>query len=113
MTSASSCSRASSSVAPVGVERGRLGALELAELLAVGVRVEHREPRLRRAQRHLLAAERDARAEDRVLERVLLLGELGGDDAGLARLPQPVEPLALVAAARCLRLAQRVDLRRA
>ena len=87
--------------------------LELAELLAVGVRVEHREPRLRRAQRHLLAAERHARAEDRVLERVLLLGELGGDDAGLAGLAQPVEPLALVAGRAVLRLAQRLELRRA
>ena len=85
--------------APIGIERGRPGALELAELFAVGVGVEDCELRLRGAQRQLLAAERDARTEDRVLERILLLRDLRRDDAGLARLAQPVEAFALVAPA--------------
>ena len=97
--------------APVRVEPGRLGALELTELFAVDIRVEHRKPRLRRAQRHLLAAKRHACGEDRVFERVLLLNKLGCDDAALARLPQAVEPLALVARSRLLRFEQRLDLR--
>ena len=40
----------------------------------------------------------DPRGEDRVLERVLALGELGRDEPALAGLAQPVEALALVAA---------------
>jgi hypothetical protein len=97
--------------APIRVEARRLGPLELAERFAVRVRVEHGKPRLGRAQRHLLAAKRHARAEQRVLERVLLLCELGGDDASLARLAQPVQPFALGSVGRALRLEQRLDLR--
>ena len=41
---------------PVGVERGARLGLDLAELLAVGVVGQHRQLRLRGAQRHLLAA---------------------------------------------------------
>ena len=96
---------------PVGVEARRGRALQLAELFAIGVRLEHREPGLRGAQRQLLALEGHARPEDRVLERILLLGELGRDEAGLARLAQPVEPLALVTRRGVLRLPQRLDLR--
>src|SRR4029079_7557209 len=81
----------------------------LTKLFTVCVRVEHREPRLRRPERHLLTAKRHARAEERVLERILLLCDLGGDDAGLAGLPQPVQTLVLVAAGR-LGLVQRVEL---
>ena len=69
-----------------------------------------RELRLRVAQRHLLAAERHARGEHAVLELVLALGELGGDQPGLAGLAQAVEELALVAGGALLGLPQRVEL---
>jgi hypothetical protein len=95
----------------VAVEAGRLGTLQLAERLAVRVGVEHGEACLRRAQRHLFAVERDTGAEDRILERVLLLRELGRDETALARLAQPVEPLPLVAGRGVLGFAQRLDLR--
>ena len=95
---------------PVGVEAGRLGPLELAELFAVGVRVEYRESRLRRAQRQLLAPKRHACCEDRVLERVLLLCELGREHSALARLAQAIQPFPLLALCRALGLVQRLDL---
>ena len=82
---------------PILVEAGRLGPFQLAERLAIVVRLEHGQPCLGRAQRHLLTGERHAGAEDRVLERVLLLGELRRDETAFAGLPQPVEPLPLVA----------------
>ena len=81
---------------PLLVELGRLLPVELAELVALLVVGDHREPRERRAKRQLLALEGQARGEDRVLELVVLLGQLGGDEPALARLAQPVEPLALV-----------------
>ena len=111
LIAASSSSTAASSCEPVGIEPRRLRPLEVAELLAVGVAVVHRQARLRGAQRHLLALERDARADERVLERVLLVRELGGDDPALARLPQPVEALAVFALRGVLRLVQRLELR--
>ena len=61
-------------------------------------------------KRHLLAAKRDARGEDPVLELVVALDELVRDQAALAGLPQAVEPLALVARRAGLGLAQRVEL---
>ena len=96
---------------PLRVEAGRLGALELPQRLAVSVGVQHRQSRLCRAERHLLALEGHTSAEDRVLERVLLLGELSGHETGLARLAQPVQPLALLPRRHLLGLAQRLDLR--
>ena len=71
--------------------------MELAELLAVAVVVQDGEPRLRGAQRQLLALERQPRGELPVLELVLALDELGRDDPALADLPQAVQLLALVA----------------
>ena len=94
----------------VVVEVGGTERLQLAELLAFPVVGEHRELRLRGAERQLLALPRHARAEQRVLERVLSLGELGGDDPGLAGLAQAVEALALVARRARFLLAQRLDL---
>src|SRR5207247_1463554 len=84
-------------VEPVGIELGRAVGLERAELLALAVVVEDREPSLGRAQRELLAAIGHPGGEDRVLDRVVPLGELGEEEAGLAGLAEPVEPLALVA----------------
>ena len=98
-------------LAAVVVEARADGVRERAELVAVAVAGQHRELRLRGAQRQLLAAPVDARGEDPVLELVLPRRELGGDDPRLAGLAQPVEPLALVAARRLLRLAQHVELR--
>src|SRR5437764_836059 len=55
--------------------------------------------------------ELDARGQDRVLEHVLALGELGGNEARLAGLAQPVEALALVRVGGIvLGAAERVDL---
>src|SRR5437868_6946731 len=48
--------------------------------------------------------------EDRVLERVVALGELGDEQACLAGLVEPVEPLALVALRVLLGRAKRVEL---
>ena len=108
MSSASSASPFASSSSAVGVERRGCVGLQRAELLAVGVVVEHRELRLRAAQRHLLALPRHARGEDLVLELVLGLGELGRGKTALAGLPQPVQALALVCVRRLLlALAQR------
>ena len=81
---------------PLVVERRRGVAVDAPELLAVGVLGQHGEAGLRAAQRHLLAAEGDARGQDLVLERVLALGQLARDQPALAGLAQPVEPLALL-----------------
>src|SRR5581483_12392577 len=89
--------------------RARLG-LQLAELLAVAVRGEDGEPRLRVPERHLLAAEGDALGEQAVLEVVLALDERGRHDPSLARLAQPVQELAPVARRRLLRAPERVEL---
>jgi len=97
-------------VQPVRVELGGALGVELAELLALLVRLEDREPRLCRPQRQLLAPVGDPRGEDRVLERVVALRELGEEEPGLAGLAQPVEALALVAVGALLGLAQHVEL---
>src|SRR5919204_5044343 len=89
--------------------RGGVG-VQLAELVPVGVAGEDREARLGRAKRQLLAPEGDARGEDRVLERVVALGELRHEHAGLAGLAKPVEPLALLALGVVLRRAERLEL---
>ncbi len=95
---------------PVVVEcRARLG-LDHAELLAIAVGGKDGELRLRVAERHLLALERDACGQQLVLELVLALGELVGDQAGLARLAQAVEQLPVVAGRRLLRSLQRLQL---
>src|ERR671928_1212488 len=85
------------------VERGGEVGGEATELVAVGVLRQHREPRLSRAQRQLFPAELDPGGEDLVLQRVLPVGQLGDDEARLARLPHPVEPLALVSVSRARR----------
>ncbi|TMK56543.1 MAG: hypothetical protein E6G60_18085 [Actinobacteria bacterium] len=95
---------------PLLVEARRCLVVDLAELVPVGVRVEHGELRLRRAERHLLAFERHARREDRVLQLVVALGELGRDEAAFAGLPEPVQPLALLGAGPLLLLAERAEL---
>ena len=76
--------------------RGGVGG-ELAQLVARRVVVQHRELRLRRAERQRLAAELDPLGEDGVLELVGLVGELADDDAAGRGLAQPVEALALLA----------------
>ena len=68
------------------------------------------ELRLRGAQRQLLAAVGQPRGELAVLQLVLALDELGGDDPALADLAQPVELLAEIALRPALRLAQRSEL---
>ena len=90
----SSPARASSSRSSLKV--AFRSAKQLAELLAVGVLVQHGELRLCRAQRQLLVAERQPRGELAVLQLVLALDQLGGDDPALADLAQPVELLPLV-----------------
>ena len=86
------------------------GVGQLAELLAVGVLVQDGELRLGGAQRQLLAAVGQPRGELAVLQLVLALDELGGDDPALADLAQPVELLAVVALRPALRLAERSEL---
>jgi hypothetical protein len=101
---------------PLVVEPGR--AIEMAppQLVPVAVVREHGEPRGGRAQRHLLSLPLHAGREDRVLELVVALGQLGGDDAGLAGLAQPVEPLtvavvrALLLVAECGELVAREEI---
>ena len=76
-----------------GLDDGR------AEPVAARVLVDHGERGLRRAQRHLLAAVLDTAGEDRVLEGVQPVGELGHDDAALARVAEPGEAFPFVAVA--------------
>ena len=90
---------------PVGVEaRARLR-LELAELLAIAIGRQHRELCLRVRGAAFPAPECDPLGEQPVLELVLALDELRRDEAGLARLAQAVEQLALLT--RCLAPASR------
>jgi hypothetical protein len=89
--------------------RGRVR-VQISELVPVAVLGQDREPRLSRAERQLLAAEGDAGGEDRVLERVVALRQLGDEQTGLTRLAQPVEPLALVALGLLLGRPQGVEL---
>ena len=95
---------------PVGIEPSALGGLDLAELVAVGVLRQQRQLRLGRPERILLVLEPHARGKQPVLELVLALRGLRRDQAPLARLAQPVQPLALVAGRGLLVLAQRVEL---
>ena len=97
-------------LAPQLVEGGGCVSLEVAELFAVAVLGEHRELRLRRPERHLLALERQSLGENRVLELVLPLGELTVRQARLAFLSQTVEPLVLVTVGLLLCRAERVEL---
>jgi hypothetical protein len=80
--------------------------VQLTELVALVVVRDHRKTRERRAKRQLLALEGQACGEDRVLEFVVLLGQLGGDEPTLTGLAQPVEPLALVSLRSVLLLTQ-------
>ena len=97
-------------VAPALVElRGRVG-LDVAELVTVAVLGHDRELRLSRTQGHLLALERHALGQDRVLELVLALGELLVGHTALAGEAQPRDPLPLVAVGTFFRGAQRVEL---
>ena len=97
-------------VEPVGVELGGLLEVQRAELVALLVIRQDGETRLRGSQRHLLALVGQARGEDGVLELVVLLGQLGGDQPAFAGLPQPVEPLAVVAVGGLLLLTERPEL---
>src|SRR5919198_6769809 len=85
---------------PLVIERRREIPGAAAELVAIGVRRKHREPRPGGPQRQLLPAEVDPRRQDRVLERVLALGQLRRDQPALAGLAQTVEPLTLVSGRR-------------
>src|SRR4029078_3945610 len=78
------------------VELGRLLSVQLTELVALLIVRDHGKTSERRTKRQRLALEGQARGEDRVLELVVLLGQLGGDEPALTGLAQPVEPLALV-----------------
>ena len=84
--------------------------MQLAELVALLVVRENRELGEGRAQRQLLALERHAHGQQCVLELVLTFGELGGDEAALARLAQAVEPFPLLAVGRAFLLPQRTQL---
>ncbi len=96
---------------PLVVEAAEASPCELAQLVAVAVVGQDRELRLRGPERKRLGAELHPRGEDRVLELVLAGAQLDLDEAGFARLAQPVEALALVAGSRLgLGLAQRVEL---
>ena len=97
-------------LAAVVVEAGALRVRERAELVAVAVDREHCQLRLGGPQRQLLPAPADPRGQEPVLELVLSRRELGGEDARLARLAEPIEQLALVRAAGLLRFAQQLEL---
>src|SRR6185436_4837699 len=71
---------------------------------------DHGKTSERRTKRQLLALEGQARGEDRVLELVVLLGQLGSDEPALTGLAQPVEPLALVSLRSLLIVAQDLKL---
>ncbi len=92
---------------PLAVEARRGLEHALPEPIAITVLVEHRELRLRRPERDRLAVLLDPAGQDRVLERVLALGELRGDDPARARLSKANEPLALVVLGGPLRAAER------
>ena len=78
------------------VEGGRSLAVKLAELVAIPIVRQDRQFRDSRPERQLLPFERQARGQDGVLELVVLLRELSGDEPALARLPQAVQPLPLI-----------------
>ena len=84
--------------------------VELSELVAILVLGDDRELCERRAQRKLLVLELHACGQLRVLELVVALRELGGHEAALTCLAQPVEPLSPLAVAPVLLLAQRLEL---
>src|SRR4029079_10580457 len=94
----------------IRVERRAGFGLDASELLAIRVGRQHGEHRLRIPQRHLFALERHARGEELVLELVLALGELRGDETGLAGLPQPVEELTVLTGRAFLGVPQRIEL---
>ena len=81
-----------------------------AERVAVGVGGLDGEPRLGRAERKLVAAPGDAGGEERVLERILALGELAVDDALLAGEAQAGDLLAVVARRRRFGPGERLEL---
>jgi hypothetical protein len=92
------------------VELGRLLPVQLTELVALLVIRDHCKTRERRAKRQLLTLEGQARGENRVLELVVLLGQLGGDEPTLTGLAQPIEPLALVSVRNLLLVTQGLKL---
>ena len=79
---------------PLVHRRGRIG-VDLAQLLALVVRVEDGELRLGVTQRHLLAAVLDTDRQELVLNLILEMDELACEQAALARLPQPMKTLTL------------------
>ena len=96
--------------APFLVEGRRDREHRVPERVAARVLGLEREPGLGRPQRQLLPVPGDARGEQGVLERVLLLGELARHDALLARQAQSGDRLARLVRGRRLRLTQRLQL---
>ena len=85
---------------PVGIERRGSVGVQRPELFALAVVVQGRDLGLCAPKRQLLAAPAHTCGEVLVLERVLLIGELGGRKSSFARLAQPVETLAFVVVGR-------------
>ena len=81
-----------------------------AERVAVGIGGLDGQTRLGRAERKLVVAPGDAGGEERVLERILALGELAVDDAFLAGEAQAGDLLAVVAARRRFGPGERLEL---
>ena len=92
------------------VEAARHGQHGLSERVAPGIGRLDGEPRLCRAEGQLLPVPRDAGGEQRVLQRVLPLGKLGGDDPLLAREAQPGDRLALGPVGAGLRFPEHCEL---
>jgi hypothetical protein len=92
------------------VERRVAVGLEGPQLLALAIRLQDGELRLRRAQRDLLALPGDAGGQDAILELVVLFCELRRREARLARLAEPVEALALVSVDLVLAVTQQLQL---
>ncbi len=98
-------------LAPPVVQLGRGFHHPLAELFPFGIVGKRAQPRRGRAQRERVAGEVDLESELGILQRVLLRSEAGDDEPGLARMPETVQPLALVGVRlRLPGLAQRLEL---
>src|SRR5436309_12480770 len=79
---------------PLQVERRRRLALELTKLVTVPVARQNGQLGDRGSERELLTLEGKTRRQDRVLELVVLLRQLRGDQTALTGLPQSIQPLA-------------------
>ena len=87
--------RRTTDLEPPLVHRRRGVGVDLAQLLAICVFVEHRELRVGVPQRHALSAVVDADRQQLVLYLVLHVDEIAREQAPLAALPESVEPLVL------------------